>query len=456
MKPRLGGLIALLVVALVVRMVAVVQWSSEAGFSWHSNLLVDTDSYLRLAFNWSQSGVYGFEDSAGRVTPSAFRPPLYPWLLSWMPSGGTISISWIAVLNILLGVGTVWLTWSIGRQLRLRWAWLAGLAVAVDPILLRASQSAMTEMLAATLALAVWRIWLLFSAAGSKSGCDARLGPRSLVLPLASVGLGSLLGLAILARPTAAPWALLCVSTMLVLGCSCWKRRCFHAILASLCVAVCVVPWTLRNWTQIGKPIWATSHGGYTLLLANNPLLYDHFRRNGPSRNWDAESFHAVWATRASENNDVESLEFWEQETSELANSSAGPVETQDDSLAYRAAKATIFREPEMFALSSLYRATWLWAWWPNQSSFAIRLAIGGWYAVWFFAAVWGLVCLRSSNGLVKWLPALLLVLTLTGIHAVYWSNMRMRAPVVAVVYLLGVSTLSQQLTARERESTAN
>ncbi|GAB5403293.1 MAG: glycosyltransferase family 39 protein [Aureliella sp.] len=454
MKPPIRGTLALLVVAIGLRAAAVVQWSSE-GPGWHSNLLVDTDSYLRLAVNLSQSGVYGFEDTTGRVTPSAFRPPLYPWLLSWLQSGPSINLAWVATLNVVFGVAAVWLTWSIGCHIGLKWAWLAGLAVAVDPILLRASQSAMTETLAATLALAVWRTWLVFGTAARNSACKAQsLSPA--VLPLASVGIGTLFGLAILARPTAAPWALLSVGAMLVVGSSCWKRRCFHVLIASTCIAVCVVPWTIRNWTQIGKPIWATSHGGYTLLLANNPLLFQHFAFNGPSRNWDAEPFHAVWATRAGENYEVASPEFWEQqiETLETSSQSDGLTETQDDELAYRAAKATIARQPVMFGLSSLYRACWFWAWWPNQSNFVVKLGIGAWYAAWFFAAIGGLSRVLAGREVVKWLPALLLVVTLSGIHSIYWSNMRMRAPVVAGVYLLGVGALGRQLTTTDREST--
>lgn len=452
MKPSVRGLIALILIAFGVRAAAVVEWPGELGLRWHENLQVDTDSYLRLATNWSQSGTYGFEDAAGNVAPSAFRPPLYPWLLSWAESGGVILAVWIAVMNVVLGVTAVWLTWSIGRQLGLKWTWVAGLAVAVDPVLLRASQSAMTETLAATLALAVWRTWLFFHDAGSKSICDIQRERTLLDLPLASATIGLLLGIAILARPTAAPWALLCVGTMLIIGSSCWKRRWFHALLASAMIAVCVLPWTLRNWTQIGKPIWATSHGGYTLLLANNPLLYEHFKQNGPSRNWDAEPFHAAWAARGGENNDVATAEFWEQ----ASGQSVSVAEQDDDGLAYRAAQAAIEREPAMFALSCCYRVGWLWAWWPNQSSLAARVAIGGWYGIWFLLALSGLVRLFATSGSRKWVPALLLAFTLTAVHAIYWSNMRMRAPVVSAVYLLAVSSFGKQQTDHQHKPTNN
>lgn len=437
------GLGALLFASLVIRTVVLLAWSSETGVGWQQSLLVDTDSYLRLAKNLAQSGIYGFEDDAGVVLPTAFRPPLYPWLLSWFASGGTISALAVGGLNVVLGLWAVWLTWSIGFHLRLRWAWIAALAVAMDPILLRASQSAMTETLAATLALAIWRVWLLTQPAGEcgSSGCETQQESQQshLRLLVVSALLGLLLGLAVLARPTAAPWAVLCVGSMLLIGSRCWKRRSSHALVAAACVIACVLPWTLRNLSQLGKPIWATSHGGYTLLLANNPLLYDHFQQNGPSRDWDAEPYHTAWAGRGQDGSDVATLEFWDQ--SIAGRAVAVPSELVDDVLAYRAARATIAREPQQFVQSCFYRLGWFWAFWPSQTSLVAQLAIGAWYAVWSCAALVGLFALLADRRRSSWLPALLLVFTLSGIHSVYWSNMRMRAPLVAAVYLLAMST---------------
>ena len=52
-------------------------------------------------------------------TPTAYRPPLYPVVLSNLASGGgdRVSLGKVAGLHLLLGVGTVWLTWLRLRRL---------------------------------------------------------------------------------------------------------------------------------------------------------------------------------------------------------------------------------------------------------------------------------------------------------------------------------------------------
>lgn len=441
----------LLLLTLVVRVAVVVQWYGDDGIGLAKSLSQDTDSYLRLAVNLSQSGTYGFEDSAGQVTPTAFRPPLYPWLLSWFASGGSVPRVSVACLNVFLGVATVFLTWSVGRAMGLNRVLLAAVALAVDPLLLRASQSVMTETLAAFFAILIWRLWLVI---GRENADDPSIQcsttHRNWKQWICLVGLGLSFGLAILARPTAAPWAALCAASMLVVGCTCWKRRVIDALVVCLGVSVCVIPWTLRNWSEIGKPIWATSHGGYTLLLANNPPLYDHFRAHGPSRNWNADGFHATWGRR-SIGADVESSEFWEKDSSaevppELSARGTRAIgELDDDQLAYDAAWATIQSQPQMFSFSSVYRIGWFWALWPNQPISATTVVIGIWYAVWLAAAVVSLAGIWRRKRLRNWIIPLLLVLVLTMIHAVFWSNMRMRAPLMSSIYLLAICARTQK-----------
>ena len=53
------------------------------GFAGDS-LQQDPDSYRVLAETWAETGTFGFVDE-GTEKPraTAFRPPLYPWLLGW-------------------------------------------------------------------------------------------------------------------------------------------------------------------------------------------------------------------------------------------------------------------------------------------------------------------------------------------------------------------------------------
>jgi hypothetical protein len=404
----------------------------------------DPDSYARLAVNYSESGVLGFENATNKtVSPTAFRPPLYPWLLSFLVVDGELRTTGVGLLHLMMGIASVWLTLSIGRRLGLGLAWLAACAVALDPLLIRASQLLMTETLATFTGLLAWRLWLAIVVSRSPvARGEGSVRRQVLFDSLLLICLGLAFGLAILARPTAAPWAALCVIGLFFVGDRCWKRNFRSCMIVSCGVMVCVVPWALRNWSQLGKPIWATSHGGYTLLLANNPTLYQHFIHDGPSRDWDAESFHAAWAHRAEhEPSELLNEQYWlspdvDMKATVLRDSS----ELDDNRLAYSVARATIERHPGTFLLSCVYRGLWFWALWPNDSQSLIKTAaIGLWYAFWTILAIVGFCLVFLRRELRCWLPALLLIFCLTGLHAIYWGNMRMRGPLMPAVYLLAL-----------------
>ncbi len=401
----------LLFVAAAIR--GIVAW---VGFS---DLSDDPDSYARLAVAWADSGTFGFEGESG-VSPTAFRPPFYPWLLSWFVLDGQVAQAAVAVLHLLLGCATVGLTYLIGSKLQLRFAWLAGLAVAVDPILLRQSQLVMTETLATFLAVLAWWLWLVGLTDVNREGAVTER--RSSIQWLAVIGFGSTLGLSILARPTAAPWALLCAGVALFVGCIGWKRRSIDCALICVGVMVCVVPWMMRNYTQLGRPIWATTHGGYTLLLANNPPLYRHFMSDGPSRAWAAEDFQEALAVR---------VDLEEPPLDELSK----------DAFMYRAASMTILRQPQLFLLSCIYRVGWFFALWPNDGSLGVtEVVIAIWYASVFCFAFIGCMQLWQDRGLRGWWVGLFLILSLVAVHAIFWSNMRMRAPAMPCILLLAVA----------------
>lgn len=61
-------------------------------------------------------------------------------------------------------------------------------------------------------------------------------------------------------------------------------------------------------------------------------------------------------------------------------------------------------------------------------------------YASMFLAAGYGLLCRRPQDE--AWWSMLAVVVVLTGLHAVYWSNLRMRAPVVPFVVWTAVAAL--------------
>ena len=421
---------------------------------WGS-LELDTDSYARLAINWAHTGIYGFAvadqygsplvdaDPEARVLeraimqPTAYRPPLYPWLLSWFVRDGQLSPVSIAVLHVCLGMATVLLVMFVAQRLGVQWPWLPALAVACDPLLLRGSQLVMTETLVTFFAVAIWAVWL-FTFPRSQDQSESPSGLRTSKCS-GAIALGVLLGLSVLTRPTMLPWAV-CLFALLFVR----ERRTIGGLmtllLGTLMFTAALVPWALRNERVFDRPIITTTHGGYTLLLANNPLLFSHFEQAGASRDWDASEFHRRWALRRS--GDPRDIQFW-----------MGPIpgaaptleidELTDDRLAQQAAVATIQRRPLMFALASLYRVGWFWAAYPNEVSLSVQLAVGCWYVGWFLLAVWGAVRIGRAWLSPTWLAPVALLLTLTGIHAIYWSNMRMRSPLMPIVYVVAGLSLS-------------
>ena len=173
---------------------------------------------------------------------------------------------------------------------------------------------------------------------------------------------------------------------------------------------------------------------------------------------------------------DLTDPKFWETELTAGPAKNTDIEEIRDDRLAQEAAVATIKADPQTFVLSCLYRAGWLWAPYPadlDDSSEPIKssdpatssapakpneanansihhallqtlkktsvkqLVIGIWYGCWFVMAVAGVFWLREALTSRVWLMPILLVLSLTAIHMIYWSNMRMRAPMMPVVYML-------------------
>ncbi|MFK7738424.1 MAG: ArnT family glycosyltransferase, partial [Pirellulaceae bacterium] len=405
------------------------------------------------------------------IAPTAFRPVLYPWLLHWLVQAGRVDGAAVVALHLLLGLASVVLTFAIAERLGVV-GWIPALAVACDPLLLRASQRLMTESLATVLILGGW--YLLLRLIPDRQAAE-RLRPQWWL----GLVVGALMGAGVLARPTLAPWAALCGLWVLAVGALRrshlqpshrslrWPRN--WTVIASYFIGLSIVVggWTMRNQSMLGRPIWATTHGGYTLLLANNPMLYQHFRERGPDRNWDAVPFHQAWNSRWEAEAETELSPFWSEKQTSDVEPSITPVrglgrsqrEINDNEFAYEAAWATINESLLDFVGSCVYRVGWFWAFWPAEPMhLAIRTAIGAWYMLAFLLAVVGVWRLVRRGGeasfrldVRRWLPGLLLLISLTCIHGVYWSNMRMRAPLMPVIYLVGAISIQAWTVARFR-----
>jgi hypothetical protein len=208
------------------------------------------------------------------------------------------------------------------------------------------------------------------------------------------------------------------------------RRAILLPVFVLLYVVLTLLPWTIRNWVVLGKPIPATTHGGYTFLLANNGPFYEYLRSGEPGTTWDADELGSRWAGKAKFSSPAEELR---------ANHDA-----------YREACSHIRREPGMFFYSCLVRAGRLWALMPHQGATPVRYAIGLWYLIVYVLALVGLWTLWRRRA--EWRDAwrtvfvwgVMLIVMTTAIHTFFWSNMRMRAPLIPVLAIVATVGLAR------------
>ncbi len=412
----------------------------------HEQLSADPDAYRRIARCLVVHGSFGLQSvdpAAGEASfsPTGYRPPLYPWLLSWLcdSHGHAANVS-IALLHFTLGLATVAISYWLGARLLSPLAGIvAGVLVAIDPLLLQSASLVMTETLAATLVAVALVLWVKLMDALSSNAVM-----RTFAI---AVLLGGVLAAAYLCRPTFILWpVMLCIYLLLLAV----KRRSARPLVAALIFTVVVgsvvVAWTCRNIAQLGHPVWATTHGGYTLLLGNNPPIFDYFdgnRKFGDA--WDATFFLDRWDERRRA--DPRRASFWEAEIGKL------PVwpdsdrlrldEIADDRLAYESAMAAIQRDRGSFLRAVAWRIGRL------HSPLPLRLATSqhrGWLRVMSVTAYYlvvhtlilvGLWRIRREFLWPRWAAWFALWCVLVSVHAFYWTDMRMRAPAVPGLAIL-------------------
>ncbi len=388
MSRERGFLLAAIVLAVVVRSALWVPRFSEP--------LEDPDKYLTLARSLADG--QGFE-ILGR--PSAYRPPLYPvMLVPVVRTSPRFQVWGIAGLHLILAAGTVGLTWRAAR----RWglgplrAATAAVLVALDPVLAIQSRSVMTETLAAFLLAGALNA---LATTGWKSGAIS----------------GIWLGLAGLCRPSTLACAVLCGLAGLIFGPGTRRQRISRTLAMGTMVILVLAPWAIRNARVFGEPVWTTTHGGYTLALANNPEYYRNVLNGPPGAVWTGPS-QRVWAER-------------------LYRSLKGLNEPEGDRQIRRQTVEFIREHPQDFLRASAARLARFWGLAPAGAvySWPIRLATFAWTLP-FWAAV--AISLRSRP-LWTWpaVACLAQVVALSLVHTVFWTDLRMRAPVVPALALM-------------------
>jgi 4-amino-4-deoxy-L-arabinose transferase-like glycosyltransferase len=373
----------------------------------------DPDNYLPLA-----RSVLAGEGFTWKGSATAYRPPLYPLLLAPSISiFGSHSVLGIALLHLGLGAGTIWLTASAakGSGLSPGRSTLAALVTACDPVLVWQSRSVMTEtptafFLAAALAALTCRGWI---------------GPL----------LGGLVfGLATLCRPSMLAAAALTVFAALLASPGGRRERLIRGALLAATIIATLSPWMVRNLIVLGEPIWTTTHGGYTLALANNPVYYDDVLNGPPGRVWTG---HDQWL-------------WWDS----VNRATAGMTEPQADRYLKETVWQLIQERPGDFARATLARLGHFWSIAPTASVYSrgIRWATMAWTLPLWLAVLAGL----WRSDLWRWprVAAPLSAIGLTLVHALFWTDLRMRAPILPAIALVAAgATLPRLLTRRSREA---
>jgi hypothetical protein len=425
----------LIVAAALMRIAAVVVWSGH--------LADDRDDYWTVARSYLE---HGFWTPFTRF-PNSFRPPLLPLLLAALIKLGGGSVA-LGVLQIALGTATVALTLVAGRRLGLgRWSFAAALLVACDPLLIVYTTFPMTETLFTFLVIA-----LVVASLPRETSLSVASGASLLSSVGRAAVIGLLFGACALCRPTIWPTALL---VALWFTSEALRARRLPASLLLSAVAACVTcavvvaPWALRNWKILGSPVVTTTHGGYTLLLGNNPEFFRHVSERPLPELWsdrDPDAFQQAWFTRLIAERDKE----------------IGPSadELTQNRWMYQQAWKAIAAEPGVFVRACVLRFVLFWNVMPLLPSRSTlphpvvwALCVG--YVAELVLFVAGLVGLFRQFRLVRigdrrWVLPLCLILNFTLAHLVYWSNMRMRAPLVPLIGLVAAVGLSTWFNRRK------
>jgi hypothetical protein len=354
----------------------------------------------------------------------------------------------VAVVNVAAGLITVWLVMRLGEMLGLgRWRFIAGLMTAGNPLLLNALPQPMTEVVFTALATAWWFVLVAEFPQTSARFVIDRNAWRVLriIQPLC---VGGLFGFAALCRPTIWPLAGLMAVAWVVHRWTCESNEAvverspphpnplprrggegtgkLAAYLFVIGTVFVVAHWIVRNQVVFGRPIVTTTHGGYTLLLANNPVH-------------DAEVVEQPWGATWP----GESLERWQRELAVKIHDEIGPDadEWTEDQWMSRQANDYIREHADRFLAAAWHRVRSLWAILPRGEGThlpsALRGSIAAFFACEFFLAVIGMWIIVRRGEWPAWLPGLLLIVTVQGVHLIYWTDTRMRTPLEPVLALL-------------------
>lgn len=253
-------------VALVVRLAYALVAPRIDPFLVSDPLLGDARSYDRIARSLLAGGAY--ETTPGHA--SAFWPPLYPFMLTGIYAVFGYNLMAARLVQALLGALLPPLLFLAAGRLGWRgpgrWA---SLGAAVYPYLVYFGAWLIAEA-------------LFFALSGLMLWCGALLQRRPSTARAA--GLGLVIGLAALAKPTVlfqlpflALWFLTSLEAPTI------RRRFVLGLVTALAFAATLSPWLIRNYLVLDHVVLISTNGGYTFYGANNAAAFGgHFEHFPP------------------------------------------------------------------------------------------------------------------------------------------------------------------------------
>lgn len=401
------------------------------------DLRSDPDAYVAHAKTLLQTGTFCVP---GTTRPTAFRPPVYPLLLALLLFTGLSAATAVALVNLAASAAIMIGVWWLARVMGQRGMWptISGALVAFDPLLVRYAALPMTEITAG----GFLTVGMLLALKGIATEHDPTPRWKSAAMAGVCFGVGGLCRPILFVACAAVSGGLLLHAIVRrSAGTSNRWANLRAVVLPAIMAAVVLSVWVVRNAIQLGHFVPATTHGGYTLLLGNNPVFYREVV-NGDAKVWQGASLRA-----------------WQQEITDWLAAEQVPAtdEVAADAALSRLAWSTIRADRQTFRRACLLRWQRFWAVWPQSTSNDSR-GIAGWISgAWYVLVYAGLIAAFCMMAIRRDSRLLLLFLPIIGffaMHTIYWTNARMRAPLTAVIAIL--STVGWQCLTEWRRRTAD
>lgn len=321
----------------------------------------------------------------------------------------------VAILNMVLGVGSVALTMHLGRK----WfnplvGMLAGLILACWPSQIQFTTVVASETPMICVMLAAIAVWY--------SG-RLRILPRALLA-------GVLFAAASYLRPTALLLPLLLVIVDLVRRERATVETLAVAMFAALAMCACIAPWTVRNYRVCGEFVLISTSSGTNFWMGNNLRTQGGYMDPGPDGRFGGEAARSR----------VLRAEAWDYIRSD-------PLAFLTRSLV----KAVRLHERESIGvvwneLGIRQRLGFLGSLWQSRAVLGLKLASNVYWWAALILAVAGACCLVVRRGLLSGLlvQPIAIWAYFTAVHAVTVIQDRYHFAAVPMIAILAAVALGK------------